>query len=193
MDGQTSPKAASPVPATGFGKFVSSLGKIVDPIAKYGGVIGCVALAFMMFMTVVDVFGRYLGGYDIIHKAIGFFRPVPGSLEMTQLLMGILISFGLGYCALKRGHIRVDLVLQYTSKRVTSWFDIFTYGISAVFYALISWQSWLNGIGLYSDNLKTAVLAIPQYPFPFVLTVGAAIVALVLLRDFFKSVEEVTN
>jgi TRAP-type transport system small permease protein len=193
MVGQTSPKITAPLPAAGFAKFISDLGKIVDPIGKYGGAVGCVALAFMMFMTVVDVFGRYLGGYDVIHKAIGFFRPVPGSLEMTQLLMGIVISFGLGYCALKKGHIRVDLVLQYTSKKVTSWFDLFTYGISFLFYCAIAWQSWVNGMSLYSDNLKTAVLAIPQYPFPFVLVVGAAIIALVLFRDFLSSVGEVAK
>ena len=190
MDGQTSQQIASPVPAGCFAKFVSYLSKVVYPIGKYGGAVGCVALAFMMFMTVVDVLGRYLGWYDVIHNVIGFFRPVPGSLEMTQLLLGVLISFGLGYCALKKGHIRVDLVLQYTSKKVTSWFDVFTYGISFLFYCGVIWQAWNNGFSLYSDQLKTAVLGIPIYPFPFVLMVGGAIIALVLLRDLFKSLEE---
>ncbi len=193
MGSQTNAVAAGGAPAGGFSKFIYYLSKVVDPLSKYGGAVGCVAVAFMMFMTVVDVLGRYLGGYDVIHNAIGFFRPVPGSLEMTQLLLGVLISFGLGYCALKKGHIRVDLVLQYTSKKVTAWFDVFTYGISCLFYCGVVWQAWNNGASLISDQLKTAVLGIPIYPFPFVLMVGAAIIALVLLRDLFESVAEVTK
>lgn len=191
MEVKTNTSAFSTSRASGFSRFNSNLSKIVDPISKYGGAIGACALAFMMFMTVIDVLGRFIGGFSIIHKITSFIGPVPGSLEMTELSLGVLICFGLGYTALKKGHIRVDLLLQYTSKKQTSWFDVFTYLFSFLLYCGIAWQSWNNGFSLYSNQLKTAVLSIPIFPFPFVLVLGAAIVALVLLRDFLKSVEEI--
>jgi TRAP-type C4-dicarboxylate transport system permease small subunit len=184
-------KQVAAAPAGGFARFISSLSKLIDPVARYGGVVGGFALAFMMFLTVFDVLGRAVGGISFIHNIASFIGPVPGSLEMTELLLGILVSFGLGYCALRKGHIRVDLVMQYTSRKQNLWFDIFTYGFSFLFYCGVAWQAWNNGFSIYANQLTTANLSIPVFPFPFVLVLGAAIIALVLLRDFLKSIEEV--
>jgi TRAP-type C4-dicarboxylate transport system permease small subunit len=177
--------------SNGFSKFIAGLSKVVDPLCKVGGAIGGFALAYMMFLTIIDVLGRAIGSSDAIHKAMSFVGPVPGSLEMTELMLGVLISFGLGYTALKKGHIRVDLLLQYTSQKQNYWFDVITYLLSFVFYCGVTWQAWLNGFSLYGNHLSTANLHIPIYPFPFILVLGAAIVALVFLRDFLKAVEEV--
>lgn len=179
--------------SNGFSKFIAGMSKIVDPLCKVGGAIGGFALAYMMFLTVIDVLGRAIGSSDAIHKVMSFIGPVPGSLEMTELMLGILISFGLGYTALKKGHIRVDLLLQYTSQKQTRWFDVVTYLLSFILYCGITWQAWNNGFSLYANHLSTANLHIPIFPFPFILVLGAAIVALVLLRDLLKAVEEVTR
>jgi TRAP-type C4-dicarboxylate transport system permease small subunit len=188
---QPAVQSVNPPRSNGFSKLIAGMSKIVDPLCKWGGAIGGFALAYMMFMTVLDVLGRAIGGVNFIHKVISVIGPVPGSLEMTEIMLGILISFGLGYTALKKGHIRVDLLLQYTSKKQTSWFDVFTYFLSFALYCGITWQAWLNGFSLFKDQLRTAVLSIPVFPFSFILVMGAAIVALVFLRDFLKSIEEV--
>jgi TRAP-type transport system small permease protein len=190
---QPTTQAVSPPRSSGLSKFIAGMSKIVDPLSKGGGIVGGFALAYMMFLTVFDVLGRAIGSFDAIHKAMSFFGPVPGSLEMTELMLGVLISFGLGYTALKKGHIRVDLLLQYTSKKQNSWFDVVTYLLSFVLYSGITWQAWNNGFSLYANHLSTANLHIPIFPFPFILVLGAAIVALVLLRDFLKAIEEVAR
>ncbi len=191
MGSQTKAAAANAAPAGGFSKFIYYLSKVVDPLSKYGGWVGATSLAFMMFMTVIDILGRKIGDFSFLHN-IGI-GPVPGSLEMTELGLGVLISCGLGYTASKKGHIRVDLLLTYTTKKQTSWFDLFTYLLSFLMYCGIAWQAWKIGISIYAGQLKTAVLGISIFPFPFVLVLGAAIVALVLLRDFLTSIEEVVK
>lgn len=193
MGSQINIAAAGAAPAGGFSKFIYYLSKVVDPLSQYGGWIAAVALAFMMFMTVIDILGRKIGGFSFIHSIGGFIGPVPGSLEMTELGLGVLISFGLGYTASKKGHIRVDLLLQYTSKKQTSWFDLCTYLLSFLMYCGVAWQAWKIGMSIYSSQLKTAVLGISIFPFPFVLVLGASIMALVFLRDFLTSIEEVSK
>jgi TRAP-type C4-dicarboxylate transport system permease small subunit len=190
MGGQTGQTSSQKATSSVFFKFVSSYSRIVDSLVRVGTAIGSVFLAFIMFMTLLDVLGRGLGGVDAIHDAVSFLGPIPGSLEMTELGLGVLIIFGLSYCALFKGHIRVDLILAYTSRKTNLWFDIFTYGICFLFFSAVTWQAWINGINLYHNRLTTAVLLIPIFPFPFVLVAGAALLSLVLLRDFLKSVQE---
>jgi TRAP-type transport system small permease protein len=172
---------APQVPITGLGKLVSYLSKVVDPLTGVAGVaVAGTMLTAMMLLTFFDVAGRRLLN-----------RPIIGSWELIEFMMALLVTFGLGYCALKKGHIRVDLIMQYTGRKTNLWFDIFAYGISCVFFMFISWRVWLHAQKVYASNLTSPALFIPVYPFIFLLSVGAALVALVFLRDFLKSVEEV--
>ncbi len=190
MEGPTNQAVARAAPTGGYAKFIAALNRVIDPIAKYGGYIGSVALAFMMFLTVFDVLGRGFGSWAWVHDHLGV-GPIQGSMELTELALGVLVTFALGYCALRKGHIRVDLIMQYTSRKQNLVFDLFTYAISCLFYIGIAWQAVNNGIAIHENQLETASLAIPVYPFAFILVIGASIMALVLLRDFLATIEEV--
>jgi TRAP-type transport system small permease protein len=190
MEEQTKTAGLASRSPGGFARFINGYSKVVDPIAKYGGSIGAAALAIMMFLTVFDVLGRAIGG-SWIHNITTFFKPISGTTEITEFLMSILVVFGLGYMALHKGHIRVDLILQYTSKKVTQWIDVYTYFFSTALYVLITWQCWYNVTSKYSSGLTSATLLIPLYPFIFITMIGSGILTLVLLRDLLKSIEEV--
>jgi TRAP-type C4-dicarboxylate transport system permease small subunit len=191
MEGQTKTVVIGSGSSGGFTRFIQGYSRVVDPLAKWGGAVGSAALAVMMFLTVFDVSGRFLGGITPIHNAIPFFGPIIGTTEITEFLMSILVVFGLGYMAFHKGHIRVDLILQYTSKRVNRIIDVYTYFFSTVLYAAITWQCWFNVTSQRESGLTSASLLIPIYPFIFITMIGAGVVTLVLLRDFLKSVEEV--
>ncbi len=178
--GKTTQAILSPVPHDGFARVVTYLSKIVDPLSTYSSAIGATALTAMMFLTFIDVFGRYL-----LHK------PLDGSDELTQFMMAVSIGFAIAYCALKKGHIRVDLVMQYISKKANQWFDVVAYAVSCIFYAFITWQAWQYGFQQMASGLTSSVLYIPVYPFVFILTISMALVTLMFFRDFLKSVEEV--
>jgi TRAP-type transport system small permease protein len=188
QDTQAGPASKSP---GGFAKFIGRYSKIVDPIARYGGAIGATALAIMMFLTVFDVLGRFIGGFEWVHNITSFFKPITGTTEITEFLMSILVVFGLGYMALHKGHIRVDLILQYTSKKMNQWIDVYTYFLSSALYILITWQCWYNVTSKYESGLTSATLLIPLYPFIFITMIGSGVLALVLFRDFLKSIDEV--
>jgi TRAP-type C4-dicarboxylate transport system permease small subunit len=191
MGEQTNMAAASTAPPGGFARFNAGYAKFVRPIAIAGGSIGAGAIGIMMFLTFLDVAGRFIGGFEFIHNVVTFFGPIPGTTEITEFLMVLLVVFGIGYMALLKGHIRVDLILQYTSKKVTKIIDVYTYMFSFLMYALITWRLWYDWLSKYEDGTTSPVLNIQVYPFHFIGMIGAGILALVLLGDFLKSIEEV--
>ncbi|MDP2916780.1 MAG: TRAP transporter small permease [Dehalococcoidia bacterium] len=158
----------------------NTLSKVVTPISRYGVVVSATVLALMMFLTGADVLLRYV-----------FNRPIMGSLEITEFMMSMTVGFGLAYCALKKGHIRVDLVLIYIPQKARRIMDVVAYVVSFAFYCLIVWQVLLNGRSLMDSKLTSSVLFIPVYPFVFLLVIGAAILALVFLKDVLESIHEV--
>jgi len=179
MDIKTTKEAVQPA-SNGLSRFIYYLSKAVDPLVYAGTFIACVMLAGMMFLTFFDVFGRFVLN-----------RPIIGSYEITEFMMVLLVSFGLGYCAMKKGHIRVDLILQYVSRKANQWFNIFTYGFSCILFAFVAWQGWLNAWNAVTTKAASVILLIPTFPFAFMLSVGAAFITLIFFRDFLKSIEEV--
>jgi TRAP-type transport system small permease protein len=185
---------STPNSTRGLARLVSYLDKVINPVSGIAGAaIAATALATMMFLTFVDVAGGQLGKLSFINSHTSFFKPILGSQEITELIMLTLVAFALSYTALKKNHIRVDLIMQYTSRKANLWFDIFTYGISCIFYIFIAWQGWIYGMSNITDHKVTNVLEIPFYPFNFILVIGAAIAVLVFFRDFLKSIEEVAK
>jgi TRAP-type transport system small permease protein len=180
MDPKTGKSDSQPIAPGGFDKFIIYFSKIIDPVCEYGAVFAGIMLAGMMFLTFFDVAGR-----NLVKK------PIIGSYEITEFFMVLLVAFGLSFCAKYKGHIRVDVILAYSSKKVTRWFNIIAYAFSFVFYILITWQGWLNAWSNMSGKSASTVLLAPIYPFAFLLVIGAALTALVFLRDFLNSIKEV--
>jgi TRAP-type transport system small permease protein len=174
-------------------KIVRWMDKVVNPLSEKGAYVGGFFLAVMMFLTFFDVISNQLGKWSVINSRTNFFGPIIGGQELMALFMLVLVSFALAYCGSKEGHIRVDLILQYTSKKANHWFDIFAYGASMVFYFIIAWQAFKYGLDSIHDKTVSTILTIPIFPFNFIIFIGAAFITLVFLRDFLKSIEGVKN
>jgi len=166
---------------TGFNRIVGFISKIVDPLtSKIGVTIGAIVLFSMMLLTFFDVGGRFLLN-----------KPINGSLEITEYMMGLTVIFAIGYTAFRKGHIRVDIIMQFVSRKINLWMDIVANLLTMLFYIFIAWQTWLNAVSTFESKLTSAVLLIPSYPFVFIVAIGAAVVALIFFRDFLNSISEV--
>jgi len=130
-------------------------------------------LAVMMFLTAMDVLLRYI-----------FNRPISGALELTEYMMVILVAFGIAYCAVLKGHVRVEVLTSHLPPRVQSVISSITYLLSLSVFSLITWQGAIYIKLIFDDELTSTVLLIPRFPFVAILTLGCAIFSLVLLVDF---------
>jgi len=139
-------------------------------------------LAMMMFLTFVDVLLRYL-----------FNSPVPGATELIEFMMGIVVTFSVVYCAHKRSHIGVDLVIERFPERTRRLIDCITSFLALILFLLITWQAFIYIADEYHSKLTSAVLYIPVYPFIATVAVALAILCFVLLAQFLSFLSEVVT
>jgi TRAP-type C4-dicarboxylate transport system permease small subunit len=165
-----------------FKKTAEFLTILAIPAAKLLNYIAAGFLACMMILTAIDVFLRY-----------AFDRPVPGSFEMTQFMMPIVIAFGFAYCALEKGHVKVELLTARLPKRAQAIMNSMASLIFLGMFLLISWQSWVRAKGMMDSGQTSLVLYIPVYPFVLAVAVGSAALCLVVMRDLFSYLSEVSG
>lgn len=151
----------------------SFLNIITGPTAKGVNFIAAGVLVAMMILTGADVTLRY-----VLNK------PVPGSWEITEYMMPIVVALGLAYCALERGHVRVDLVVSRLSEHAQAVMNSLASLIFLGIFILITWQSVLRAREMIEIGITSHTLYIPVAPFVLVVTVGSAVLCLVLLREF---------
>ena len=160
-------------------KAADALSKVIRPLSGVIYSVGLGVLAALMFMTAADVILRYL-----------FNRPIAGTFDITMFMMAILVSFGLAYCAIKKGHVRVDLVVEHLPKRAQAIIDSIT-GLFAVgLFALITWQSAFYVMTLWSSGVKSMELVVPFYPYAGMVALGSACLTIVLIVDFLEFLSE---
>lgn len=135
--------------------------------------LGAVGMIGSMLLGVADVVGtKFLG------------LPVPGTLEVTESTMVLIVFGALAYTQERRGHIRVELLHAHVGPRAKSFMDAVTHVIAFVFFALLAWQ----GIGevLYSWEIREATMGtvrFPLYPARFLLVLGTVLLLLQLALD----------
>lgn len=153
-------------------------------VSRVAAVIAAIVLALMMLLTVVDVVGRYF-----------FNSPIKGTWEMVGLLLICAGTWGLGYCQMQKGHISISIILQRFSPRGQAILQGITYLIGLAAFSLICWRVFLMAkrYFLVAKGNVTDTLGIPVAPFMLMLSIGAGIMALILIIDLVRTFAEVAR
>ena len=159
-------------------KIVGFLAKVLEPATRWIHSVGVGVLAVMMFLTAMDVILRYV-----------FNRPIPGSFELQELMMGVLVAMGIGYCAFWKGHINVDILFSRFPQRTQEILNVFHYLVASCLFALVCWRTVIEGLALQSRGFTSSVLLIPIFPFYCVVTFGSAVLCLAF---FYNSLESLS-
>ena len=160
------------------GRF-SFLERVLLNVSRFFAYVGGAVLGLMVLFVTVDVVGRYV-----------FSHPLKGDYELLVLGAGIVGSFGLAYCMITESNIRIDIATSHLPKRVRGILNIIAYLFGSIFWGLISWRSTLFAIKYMETNRISGMLPIPIYPFAFLVTLGCAILFLVLLFKLAHSLAE---
>jgi len=122
-----------------------------------------VALFIMMLIQVVDVVGRYL-----------FDKPLKLTMDYLELGMGIVVFWGLSFCASENNHVRVDVLTAHINKRVQKVIDRTTFTFGAFILALITLRLALRAWGIIQNppGPVTYTMFIPYWPFLIMAAIG---------------------
>jgi TRAP-type transport system small permease protein len=90
---------------------------------------------------------------------------IPDSYNFGQLLLGILIFWGIAATSYRGTHITVDLVWANVGPKWQRAIDVFA---TLVLLFVVTVQTWTlldKTVSTYADNLQTAELRLPFWPF----------------------------
>ncbi|MGZ5158802.1 MAG: TRAP transporter small permease [Caldimonas sp.] len=132
------------------------------------GVTSAGVLFLMMFITAVDVAGRYL-----------FNKPLPGGFELTELLLAALIYCGLPLVSARREHIVIDTFDAWFSARLRRALDIAAELICASTLAGVGYLLFRRAIRVAEYGDTTNVLKLPLAPVAYLMGTMIVIAALI--------------
>jgi TRAP-type C4-dicarboxylate transport system permease small subunit len=124
------------------------------------------------FSSGFSAFACYLSGatflllsfyitYDVLARKFGW--PYSGVTDdMSSYGMAFAAAWSMAYALVIGGHIRIDLILPYLSRRLRDGFDLAALATLAMFAGMIAYYSW--GLAMQSLDIDARSVSILQAP-----------------------------
>lgn len=151
----------------------------VNAVLNY---LGIIIMLFVMMITVIDITGRYF-----------FNSPLPGTIEITELSLVLIVYLTLGYAEHFHEHVVIDTiynVMPMVLKRISY---IIASVISFITAFLLSYQLYVYAGKMASGGYKTGVLGIPYSPVIYVASFGAVCYAFAVLSNLVEFIKKERN
>jgi TRAP-type C4-dicarboxylate transport system permease small subunit len=155
------------------------MGKIsffINRIANYFSVI---LLVLLTFLTVADVFGRYFLN-----------KPIPGTLEITELVLSLIVFLAFGYAEHFNEHIVIDTLYELLPQVIKRFVYLFSMLLSFTVITLMGWQLYIFGERMQNGGYSTAILRIPLYPIVLLTSVGSICYALAMISNVATTIKK---
>ena len=132
------------------------------------GVVSAIALFSIMALTFFDVGGRKL-----------LSNSIPGSLEMTELLMVLVIFAALPLVSLKGEHVVFDSLDGFLKPAFQKIQRAMVHVLCAAAMLGLAWLMWSTGSDFQGSGETTAQLHIPKHPFIYGMSVMCALTGVI--------------
>lgn len=132
------------------------------------GFLSACALFAIMLLTFVDVGGRKF-----------FDHSLPGSLELTELLMVVVIFAALPLVSQRGEHVTFDSLDSYLPPLVRKLQARIVHLICALAMLGLGWLMWDTAMQFLSNGETTAQLGLSKAPFIFGMAILCAVTGLV--------------
>lgn len=129
--------------------------------ARHAGRVAAVALALVTGLSFVSALSRYL-----------FNWPLPDSYDVTRLLHGVAIFWGLALAARHGEHITLDLLWEVLGARGRAALGVVSGLVAALFFAFLAWKTGEQVLRVMASGEETAELRAPVWPFYLLAWVG---------------------
>jgi TRAP-type transport system small permease protein len=118
------------------------------------GLLSALALFVIMALTFFDVGGRKLLGHSI-----------PGSFELTELLMVVVIFAALPLVSAHSEHVVFDSLDAYLPSQLRRWQMALVQVLCGAALVALAWLLWQSGLDFAQAGETTAQLKVPKAPF----------------------------
>ena len=146
------------------------------------GLLCASALFAIMALTFFDVGGRKLLGNSI-----------PGSLELTELLMVVVIFAGMPLVSQRGEHVVFDSLDSYLPESVRKAQLAVVHLLCASAMLSLAWLMWRTGGQFLESGETTAQLKLLKAPFIYGMGVLCGVTGLVHIGQIFKPAAELAE
>ena len=153
-------------------RFLERLSRLLN------GIMIGIAGVFMVAMVVLTC-------SDIVMRRL--WKPISGSVELVAFFGAVVTAFALGYTQTRRGHVSVDLVIGLFPVRVRKVLGVLNSAICALFFAAVAWRIAQWSATIRRTGEVTETLRIIYYPFSYAVAFGCAVLSLVFVTEFLRS------
>jgi TRAP-type C4-dicarboxylate transport system permease small subunit len=130
----------------------------------------------LMLMTTGDVLSR-----SFLNK------PLPGTLELSEYMLSIIILLGAAYTQQVKGHVGVDFLTKRFTKKTKGVVEIITTLLCMFIVTIMVWQGFVEGI---HEKTVSDMLRVPQWPFRLLVAIGGSLLWLEFMIDLLNSISE---
>lgn len=150
----------------------------LNNISRVLGLVGIIALLFMVVYIAIAIVLRWVEGRDIL--------PI---VNVSEYLMIIVVYFGLAWTQVKRGHVSVGVIIERLSDDWRCVVELVIALISLSFAGLLLWASWSAAMAGYQirETAFAAGILFPMWPFRYLLPVGIGLWGCVLVSELIIS------
>jgi TRAP-type C4-dicarboxylate transport system permease small subunit len=124
-----------------------------------------------------------------VTRAIGV--PLLWVTEFTTYAMIAIVFLGFAIGQEQKGHVRVEMVITYFSKRWWQIVNIFGLLVALVIGGVMLYASWQEALYAIAEKHATSGLVpIPVYPAKAIISFGLLLYVLQLVIDLFQEIKE---
>ena len=142
-----------------------------DRAIRWLAIAGGVVLIAMVLLTVVDVGLRK------------FHEPIFGRQNISELALLVVVFFAIAYCGRVKGHVSVDLIANIAGPRLLRVTDVLVNLIGAGVFGVLTWRALIAAEHAIEIERVSNLLAIPHWPFYYVIALGSTLYAIVQIID----------
>jgi C4-dicarboxylate transporter DctQ subunit len=137
-------------------------------------------IMFLMFFATTEIVGRYL-----------FNSPVPGHVEIVELIMAGVVFFGIAYTERVGGHVRMELFVTRVLKgRAYHIAEAITAALSLFVYIFILIYTFKASVFAFQVGDNTAYLYWPTWPSKFAVPLGSFFLCIRFLIEIIQHVSQ---
>jgi TRAP-type C4-dicarboxylate transport system permease small subunit len=129
----------------------------------------------LVAVITVDVCGRYF-----------FNKPLPGDLEIVQMIILVMSGFAMMLTAAKGKHIKIDLIPSRLSKKGQLISNSLGELLSFCTWSVLTFAVYQQAIRSIKYGEVSEILEIPKGPFLLILTIALSLYTLTLLFNVFR-------
>jgi len=140
-------------------------------------------IMFLMFFATTEILGRYL-----------FNSPVPGHVEIVELIMAGVVFFGIAYTERVGGHVRMELFVTRVLKgRAYHIAEAITAALSLFVYIFILIYTFKASVFAFQMGDNTAYLYWPTWPSKFAVPLGSFFLCIRFLIEIIQHLAQAVS